>query len=69
MMNNASTIDVNVEKHGGLLLFRLNTAAATAWVDANVDEDAQWFGGALVAEHRYALDLAQGMLDAGLLVA
>ena len=61
--------DVKVENHGTLFLFRLLTDAARDWVEAHVDPEAQWFGGALVVEHRYARDLAQGMLDDGLAVA
>jgi hypothetical protein len=35
----------------------------------NVPSDAQWFGNALVVEHRYAWGLAEGMQDEGLLLA
>ena len=63
------TMDVNVENHGSLFLFRLNSPAAKAWVDENVGGDVQWFGGALVVEPRYAHDLAGGMLGDGLEVA
>jgi hypothetical protein len=31
--------------------------------------DAQWFGDALVVEHRYAWGLAEGMKEEGLLLA
>jgi hypothetical protein len=58
--------DVNIENHGTLFLFRLNTPEVKAWVEENVQvESHQWFGGALAVEHRYAESLAQGILDAG----
>ena len=58
--------DVLVRREGSLFLFNPLTERAKAWIDENVDPDATWFGDALVAEHRYAFDLAQGMIDAGL---
>lgn len=62
------TADVSIENHGSLMLFRLLTPAATDFVDENVSEDAQFLGNALAVEPRYAQDLAQGMIDAGLAV-
>ena len=44
------------------------TLRAKEWIDEHVQEDAQWFGHALVVEHRYAWGLAQGMKDAGLVL-
>lgn len=64
----ASTTDFSVENHGTLFLFRLHTEAAREWVEGRVPEDAQFFGGALVVEHRYAPALAEGMLEDGLAV-
>jgi hypothetical protein len=40
--------------------------AARDWIAENVSDDAQWFGGALMVEHRYASDLAEGMAGDGL---
>jgi hypothetical protein len=60
-------IDVRVENHGSLFMFRVLTDAARAWVDEHVPtEDWQWMGNGFSVEHRYARDLAQGMLDDGL---
>lgn len=58
--------DVIVENHFSLLLFRLLSASAKSWVDQNVQEDAQFFGGALVVEPRYAQNLIEGMRESGL---
>lgn len=60
--------DVSIENHGSMILFRLLTPEATNFVDENVSQDAQFFGNALAVEPRYAQDLAQGMIDAGLAV-
>jgi hypothetical protein len=60
-----TTADIQVENHGTILLFRPQTDAAREWLTAHVDSEAQWFGGALVVEPRYAADLAQGLEDEG----
>ena len=54
--------DVYVENHGSLFLFHMETKEAKEWVRENVGEIEL----PLAVEHRYAYDLAQGMLDAGL---
>jgi len=64
----AASPDVTVENHGTVFLFNLLTDAARAWVEENVPDDAQYFGGALAVEPRYARDLAQGMIDDGMTV-
>lgn len=60
--------DVTVENHGSLFVFTILTDAANEWVSENVQtEPHQWLGDhTLAVEHRYAHDIAQGMLDAGL---
>lgn len=61
--------DVQVENHGTIFTFALLTEAAREWVAENVgDESAQFFGGALAVEHRFAADLAEGMIVDGLAV-
>lgn len=64
--NNATNLDVNVVNHGSLFAFELLTMEAREWVDQNVSDDTQFFGGALMVEPRYALNLARGMQNAGL---
>jgi hypothetical protein len=51
---------------GTLYTFCPLTLRAKEWLDEHVQDDAQWFGYALIVEHRYAWGLAQGMQDAGL---
>jgi hypothetical protein len=59
-------VDVTVENHGTIFLFRLHTDQARTWVEENVQDDAQYFGGALAVEGGYARNLAEGMLCEGL---
>jgi hypothetical protein len=62
------TADVRVENHGTLFLFYPLTPAAEEWIAEHVSDDAQFWGPALVVEHRYARDLAAGMTGDGLTV-
>lgn len=59
-------LDVLIEDHGSIILFRLLTDAATEWVDENVSKEAPYFGDSLAVERRYAHDLGYGMIGAGL---
>jgi hypothetical protein len=61
--------DVLVRNKGMLFLFCPLSTEAKVWIDEPVQPDAQWFGDALVVEHRYAWGLAQGMKDEGLVLA
>lgn len=61
-------MDVAVQNEGSIVLFRPLTRPARQWIEEYVDPEAQWWAGALVVEPRYAGDLTQGMLDAGLRV-
>jgi hypothetical protein len=58
--------DVTVRNEGTIFLFTANTEIARAWISENVQEDATYFGGSLVVEHRYAAVLVGGMTDDGL---
>ena len=61
--------DVIVRNEGSIFLFQPVTSRARAWIAENVQPDAQWLGDALVVEHRYAIELATAMRDAGLVLA
>ena len=63
-----TTPDVLVRNEGTVFLCPL-TPGAKEWIDEHVQSDAQWFGKALVVEHRYAWGLAEGMKDEGLVLA
>lgn len=54
-----------VNNVGTLCTFCPLTLRAKEWIDELVEDDAQWFGHALVVEPRYAWGLAQGMQDDG----
>lgn len=54
-------VDCLVENHGTIFLFRPQTERARRWLVEHVQADAQYYGGALVVEHRYAAELAEGM--------
>ena len=58
--------DVNIENHGSLVLIRPLTEAASDWLDENISEDAQHFGGAVVVEPRYVEAIVEGMQNDGL---
>jgi hypothetical protein len=61
--------DVLVSNEGSIFLFQPLTARANVWIAEYVQPDAQWLGEALVVEHRYAVELAAAMRDAGLVLA
>jgi hypothetical protein len=65
-MNSA---DISIENYGSIILFRMNTTAAFAWVIENVQQEAQFFGDALAVEHRYAQNLVVGMRADGLVLS
>lgn len=61
--------DLLVENHGTIFLLQPMTHAAHAWIVDSTSDDAQWFAGALVVEHRYVGAIVEGAIDAGLVVA
>ena len=58
--------DVNIENHGSLVLIRPLTEGGSDWLDENISEDAQHFGGAVVVEPRYVEAIVEGMQNDGL---
>lgn len=58
--------DVDVQDHGSIALFRPLSKAAQEWIESNVADDAQWLGGSLAVEPRFASYLIEGMVAAGL---
>lgn len=61
----AQEADFYVTNHSSIFLFRPLTKAAREHLEENVQEDAQWFGGALVVEHRYAEGLMHALCNEG----
>jgi hypothetical protein len=62
----SAALDVTVEDHGSLWLFRPVTETAKTWIDDNVEDAALWFGGALAVEARFVQAMIEGMLADGL---
>lgn len=61
--------DVLVANAGTVFTFCPLTERAKEWIDDNVSSESwQWLGHVLVVEHRFALGLAAGMQDAGLVL-
>src|SRR5215510_970910 len=60
--------DVLVCNEGSIFLFQPVTSKAKSWIAKNVQPDTQWFGDALVVEHRYAPELALAMCQDGLVL-
>jgi hypothetical protein len=68
-MEHTVTPDVLVRNEGTVFVFCPLTSAAKEWIDENVESEAyQWFGNALVVEHRFAWGLGRGMKDARLVL-
>jgi len=57
---------VSIEDDGSLFLFHLLTDAARSWVETHVTGEHTMYDDSLVVEHRYAEDLAAGMIRDGL---
>ena len=57
-------IDFNAMNHGSIITLFALTPAAQDWVDENLPAD---FNGAI--EPRYFEDIAQGILDEGLIIS
>lgn len=62
--------DVRLINHGTIMLFCLESARAQEWVRDNVQHEPwQRLGDNLAVDPRYADELCEGMLGAGLEVA
>lgn len=59
-------VDVTVENHGSIFLFTLHTPEAQEWWQQNCEDGLGWGDSSKVVEHRFARDIAQGLLDDGL---
>jgi hypothetical protein len=60
--------DLELSGHGTLYLLRPLTSEAHAWVDEHLPDDATWFCGAIVVEHRFIGDIVRGAIADGLVV-
>lgn len=61
--------DVEVRRDGDMYLFTFLTPEAVQWRDEHIPADATYWGNELVVERRrFAVDVAQGMMNDGLVV-
>lgn len=65
---NDSLQDFSVSNHGTIFLLQPLTAAANEWIEQNLSEDRQTFGTAVAIEHRFILDVVDGIRNNGLRV-
>jgi hypothetical protein len=61
--------DFTVQNEGTIFLVIPNTPTAQEWIDEHIHDTAQYFGTAVVVEHRYIVALIDGILAEGLSVA
>ena len=59
--------DIRFEDHGTIWLIRGKTSAGEEWLAENVQAET-FFGGAIVAEHRFVSDIIAGAQAEGLVV-
>ena len=60
--------DFRVESYGSIFLLQPLTPAANEWVAQHIPDDAQRWGGAIVVEHRFIMDIVVGIRGDGLSV-
>ena len=60
--------DFRCEIHGSLFLLFPLSQSAQSWVEEHLPTDAQWFGNAVVIEHRYIWAILEGIQNDGLAV-
>jgi hypothetical protein len=61
-------IDFEVSGGGSVYLLRPLTRPARDWVDDHLPDDATWWCGAVVVEHRYIGPIVGGAIGDGLVV-
>ena len=54
-------LDFRCENHGSIFLLYPLSESAKSWVEENLPSDAQWFGNAVVIEHRYVWAILEGI--------
>ena len=59
--------DIFLRDEGTVVVFTPVSPEATEWIDEHVQAEAwQWLGNGLCVDHRFARDLFEGMVGAGL---
>ena len=57
--------EFTVADHGSIVLITPTTDECRIFLEDHVDEEAQWFGHALVVEPRYVGSLIEGLIEWG----
>jgi len=60
--------DFTVKNEGSLVLLEPFSDQARDWVDEHISENAQWYFGAVVVEHRYIEPIIEGIQEDGMTV-
>jgi hypothetical protein len=60
--------DFTVQDEGTIFLLIPNTDAAQGWIEEHIPDTAQYFGAAVVVEHRYIADIVHGIQQSRLKV-
>ena len=63
-----TNIDFVVANHGSIFLVDPQSDSARSHLIEHVSDDAQWYGGTLVVEHRYIGDLINQLVEDGWVV-
>jgi hypothetical protein len=68
MKSETHQIDFWVLVEGTIALVKPLTRGASEWISEHVPHQSQWFGPALILEHRYIAELLNRMVEDGLQV-
>jgi hypothetical protein len=58
--------DLSIQNEGSIYLLRGLTERGLSWIAEHIPADAQMYGGAIVVEHRFIGEIAQGAVNDGL---
>lgn len=58
--------DITINNHGSILIFVPTTEVGMEWMHENIDPGAMRWAGGIVVEPRYAADIVNGAVEAGL---
>ena len=58
--------DIDFQNEGSITIMYARTPAGQDWVAEHIPEDAMTWGAGIVIEHRYVLDIMEGVLSDGL---
>jgi hypothetical protein len=63
------TADLHIENHGTISLLYPVSEVGTEWVEEHIPDDPMTWGDAVIVEHRFIADIAEGAMDDGLEVS